>query len=57
MKLTKSKTPMYIVIDNSMFIYQIEKYSEKKNTAGLILFKNLTDFKENRPLKKIDVAD
>lgn len=53
----KDEQPLYIVIDNSMLIYRIERYDAQKNIAGLILYKNLTDFIENNPLKKIDVAE
>jgi hypothetical protein len=44
MELKESEQPLYIVIDNSMLIYRIERYDEQKNIAGLILYKNLTDF-------------
>lgn len=57
MATKKDGQPLYIVIDNSMLIYQIERYDEQKNIAGLILYKNLKDFIEENPLKKIDVAD
>jgi hypothetical protein len=57
MNIPKTEHPLYIVINNSILIYQVERYDEQKNIAGLILFKNLTDFKENNPLKKIDVAE
>ncbi len=57
MNTSKTELPLYIVIDNSMLIYQVEQYDEQKNIAGLILYKNLTDFIENNPLKKIDVAE
>ncbi len=57
MNISKTEQPLYIVIDNSMLIYQVERYDEQKNIAGLILYKNLTDFIEENPLKKIDVAE
>ncbi len=57
MNTSKTELPLYIVIDNSMLIYQVEQYDEQKNIAGFILYKNLTDFIENNPLKKIDVAE
>ncbi len=57
MALKKDEQPLYIVINNSMLIYRVERYDEQKNIAGLILYKNLTDFTENNPLKKIDVAE
>lgn len=57
MESKESEQPLYIVIDNSMLIYKVERYDEQKNIAGLILYKNLTDFIENNPLKKIDVAE
>jgi hypothetical protein len=57
MNIPKTEHPLYIVINNSILIYQVERYDEQQNIAGLILFKNLTDFKENNPLKKIDVAE
>ncbi len=57
MNIPKTEHALYIVINNSILIYQVERYDEQKNIAGLILFKNLTDFKENNPLKKIDVAE
>jgi uncharacterized protein YpiB (UPF0302 family) len=57
MNTLKPELTLYIVIDNSMLIYQVEQYDEQKNIAGLILYKNLTDFIENNPLKKIDVAE
>ncbi len=47
MNTSKTELPLYIVIDNSMLIYQVEQYDEQKNIAGLILYKNLTDFIEN----------
>ncbi len=53
----KDEQPLYIVIDNSMLIYRIERYDEQKNIAGLTLYKNLKDFTEGNPLKKIDVAE
>jgi len=53
----KDEQPMYIVIDNSMLIYRVERYDKQKNIAGLILYKNLNDFIENNPLKKIGVAE
>lgn len=49
--------PLYIVIDNSMFIYRLERYDEKKNIAGLTLYKNLADFTNDSPLKRIDVTE
>ncbi len=57
MNTSKTEQPLYIVIDNSMLIYRVERYDEQKNIAGLILYKNLTDFIKNNPLKKIDVAE
>ena len=53
----KDEEPLYLVIENSMLIYRVERYDKQKNIAGLILYKNLTDFIENNPLKKIDVAE
>ncbi len=57
MKSKESEQPLYIAIGNSMLIYRIERYDEQKNIAGLILYKNLTDFINDSPLKKIDVAE
>ncbi len=57
MKSKENEQPLYIVVENSMMIYRLERYDAQKNIAGLILYKNLNDFIENNPLKKIDVAE
>ena len=51
------KEPEYIVIENSILIYEIESFDKDKNKASLILYKNLEDFRESNSLKRIDVSN
>lgn len=53
----ENNDPLYIVIDDKMLIYRLNRINKAANSAYLTLYKNLSDFHSDDPLKAIEVVE